>query len=215
MDTDAFRVAVNALADEAESQRRQIEVALRKDAVVPTRPPRAEVLIVAFQGMLPGSPMERFASAARNAAQSDKELASVARLVNAHEELCRTVMELRRIPPGILDAHCEAVIAARGRIEPPGYKLQATPPIYLGDGKCRTDQGIVQLQEAQGVVLQALIELGGAALKGALVERSGVGDAPRVLKSIKEKYPALNPYIRLPHGKGKGGYSTAILRCCS
>jgi len=82
---------------------------------------------------------------------------------------------------------------------------------YLGEGKCQVGvEAPFQLEESEASVLQALIELGGTAKKPALINRSGVDDAPRVLRRIRKNCPQLAPYITLPGGKGRGGYRTSI-----
>ena len=67
----------------------------------------------------------------------------------------------------------------------------------------------------QSTVLEGLIELGGAATKEGLFEKTGVRDAPRVLRQIREAHPTLAPHIKLPGGKGKGGYQTTIKRAAT
>lgn len=86
-----------------------------------------------------------------------------------------------------------------------------TPAVYLGDRKYQVgnDPPIV-LGDAEDTVLLALLESGGAANKDQLIAASGKNDAPRVLKTIKRKYPQLDPHITMAEGKGKGGYRTTV-----
>lgn len=82
---------------------------------------------------------------------------------------------------------------------------------YLGDGRYQVgDDAPLKLQESENHVLASLIDLGGSASKPELVLQTGKDDAPRVLRSIKEKYRRLAKFIFLPGGKGKGGYRTTI-----
>jgi hypothetical protein len=59
------------------------------------------------------------------------------------------------------------------------------------------------------MVVDALVTLRGAS-KPELIEKSGVGNAPRALKAICAKYSLLQPFISLPGKRGAGGYSTTI-----
>jgi hypothetical protein len=83
--------------------------------------------------------------------------------------------------------------------------------VYLGERRYRVaDEPPIILEEAEDHVLRSLIELGGAAKKDELVRQSGKDDAPRVLKTMREKHPALARHITLPGGRGRGGYRTSI-----
>ena len=66
---------------------------------------------------------------------------------------------------------------------------------------------VLELQEAS--VLQALVDLR-AAMTQQLIDESGYSDAVRVLGKLRNKFPALKPYIEFPGGRGKGGYKTTI-----
>lgn len=88
----------------------------------------------------------------------------------------------------------------------------ATPIAVLSDGrKLQIGEGPpFVIPNAADTVLRALIEAGGAASKDELVQTSGKGDAPRVLKGVCEKFPQLKQFIKLPGGKDRGGYRTTI-----
>lgn len=90
-----------------------------------------------------------------------------------------------------------------------------TPPevepiaVFLGGGKYKVDETMISLTGAQADVLQALVELQGASLD-ELRTHSGAPNPAIALKQICKSHPLLSPFISLPGGKGKGGYSTTI-----
>lgn len=81
--------------------------------------------------------------------------------------------------------------------------------LFHGDGLYTCGDNAIRLEGSQAYVLEALVELR-AATKDDLVRQSGVDDAPRVLRTIRKANDLLAPAIRLPGGKGKGGYATTI-----
>lgn len=86
---------------------------------------------------------------------------------------------------------------------------EAAEIMFLGGGRYQAGDEIIALDGNQASVLQALVELR-AATKDDLVRKSGVEDAPRVLRTIRKKHPQLAPAITLPGGKGRGGYRTTV-----
>ena len=81
---------------------------------------------------------------------------------------------------------------------------------YLGARRCQVGaEPEFMIDERESYVLQALVELR-VADKAALIKKSGVKTAPRVLKRICEKYAQLATYIVLPGKRGSGGYRTTI-----
>jgi len=86
------------------------------------------------------------------------------------------------------------------------------PVVYdRSDGKLRRDDRSIKLEAAEDCVIVALIELGGSATIDKLRDRSGIADAPRVLGRIVKKHSEfLGDTIKLPGGRGRGGYQTTI-----
>jgi hypothetical protein len=82
--------------------------------------------------------------------------------------------------------------------------------MLLGGGRILIDGEVMALTRNAANVIEALVELR-AAPKDELIRRSGVDDAPRVLRRIREKFPVLKPYLTMPGGPGKGGYRTTIV----
>jgi len=68
-----------------------------------------------------------------------------------------------------------------------------------------------RVTDSEANVLIAFIEAGGPLTKDELVNRSGQDDAVRILKRIQKNYPEFARYIRLPGGKGQGGYWAAVV----
>jgi hypothetical protein len=62
------------------------------------------------------------------------------------------------------------------------------------------------------MIVDALINHHGAAMKGQLTELTGVNDPGRCLKRTLDNpaYQALRPHVELPGKKGEGGYKTTI-----
>lgn len=83
-------------------------------------------------------------------------------------------------------------------------------PIFLGEGRYQIGRTTICLNGSQADALQALIELRGANFD-QLRKHGGVSNPSSLLKSICENQAHLAPYISLPGGKNKGGYSTTIL----
>lgn len=81
--------------------------------------------------------------------------------------------------------------------------------LFLGGGRYQVGDKVTVLTGAQADVLQALVELQGASLD-ELRTHSGAPNPAIALKQICKSYPLLSPFITLPGGKGKGGYSTTI-----
>jgi hypothetical protein len=82
---------------------------------------------------------------------------------------------------------------------------------FLHNRSCKVDNQVpIVLEESEVFVLKSLIQLGGAGNKSDLADQTGKEDSPRVLKNILTKHPMLKPYIKLPGGRGKGGYRTRI-----
>ena len=83
-------------------------------------------------------------------------------------------------------------------------------PVYFRrDGLCTSGKESIRLEDAEAIVVQALVELR-AATKDGLISHSGVEDAVAILRRIKTKHPMLARAIVFPGGRGKGGYSTTI-----
>lgn len=74
---------------------------------------------------------------------------------------------------------------------------------YLRDGQLFVENEPFRLTDPESNVLDA-IAVHGAMEKGDLENKSGRPDAVAILKRLREKYAALK--IRIPGGKGKGGY---------
>ena len=82
---------------------------------------------------------------------------------------------------------------------------------YLGDGRLQIGESApYRLLEPEMCVIEALVELR-AADERLLSEKSGVSDPSRVLRRLVDKFPSLQPFVRLPATKGRGGYSTTII----
>jgi hypothetical protein len=83
-------------------------------------------------------------------------------------------------------------------------------PIFLGEGRYQIGPTTLCLNGSQADALQGLIELRAANFE-QLRKYGGVSNPSSLLKSICENQALLAPYISLPGGKNKGGYSTTIL----
>lgn len=86
---------------------------------------------------------------------------------------------------------------------------ESATPVYLGDGKIEVGGKVISMHDSQSAVLESLIILR-SCTKQQLQDQSGNNDAVRVLGRLRKQFPALAPYIELPGGKGRGGYSTRI-----
>jgi HEAT repeat protein len=116
---------------------------------------------------------------------------------------------LRRITPDKYAAILLSESLSPGSVIRPSIVTMAR---YLGDGRCQVGADPeFRIEEKEAYVLEAIVELR-AADKKSLIERSGVADAPRILKRIREKYLKLAPHIVCPGRRGRGGYSTTIVR---
>jgi len=80
---------------------------------------------------------------------------------------------------------------------------------FFGKGHYRVGNKNLVLDGARACVLEALVELK-STTKDLLASRSGVADAPGTLRAIRAKFPDLAPFIHLPGGKSRGGYTTTI-----
>jgi hypothetical protein len=87
---------------------------------------------------------------------------------------------------------------------------ESSTPIFLGTGRYRVGVKVICLGGSQADALQALVELRAATFE-QLKKHSGASNPSVLLKSICENQALLAPYISLPGGKNKGGYSTTIL----
>ncbi len=81
--------------------------------------------------------------------------------------------------------------------------------LFHGDGLYSRGNEFARLDGAEAYVLQALVERR-AATKDDLARKSGVNNAPNILRRIKKKYPILAEAIGLPGARGRGGYTTSI-----
>jgi hypothetical protein len=67
----------------------------------------------------------------------------------------------------------------------------------------------VIVNESSDTVLQAFLEENNMDYP-RLIEKAGFDKAPRILSELPKKFPQFAPAIRLPKGKGKGGYHVKI-----
>ncbi|HJN11127.1 MAG TPA: hypothetical protein QF564_20735 [Pirellulaceae bacterium] len=110
------------------------------------------------------------------------------------------------IPPRELaEFSVAAAMLIADQIEP----LEGVECVYLGDGKIRAGELQLSFSGQEHYVIEALVK-SGSATKAELQSHSGVEDAVKVLKRIRDKHPQLAPHITFPGGKGKGGYRTTI-----
>lgn len=79
--------------------------------------------------------------------------------------------------------------------------------VWLGNGVVRVGDKPVALEPQEATVLQALIELGGAAIRPNLESKAGIKDVAEIMKKLKTRFP---DYVTLPGGRGRGGYTTTI-----
>ena len=79
---------------------------------------------------------------------------------------------------------------------------------YLGHGRYKVGDQFICLTGNQADVLEMLVELRAATL--AQLAGNGVSNPSAVLTSVCNNHRLLAPFIKLPGGKGKGGYSTTI-----
>lgn len=73
----------------------------------------------------------------------------------------------------------------------------------------RFGENYLRLTPNEELVLTALCEKSAATLS-ELRKDSGDSHADRTLKQLVKKYPALQPFIKIPGGNNRGGYSTSI-----
>lgn len=74
----------------------------------------------------------------------------------------------------------------------------------------RTGGNCITLSPNEEYVLTALVTRGAMSLS-ALRKDSGDEHADRTLKNLRDKHKTLKPYIKMPGGNNRGGYSTLIL----
>ncbi len=91
----------------------------------------------------------------------------------------------------------------------PSREKPDAPPLFKGKGLYIRGDDAVRLDGAEAIVMETLVKLR-AATKPQLEQNSGVDDAVRILRAIKNKYRWLAPYIILPGTKGRGGYRTTV-----
>jgi hypothetical protein len=100
-----------------------------------------------------------------------------------------------------------------------------TPVVIISLGGCQYAVAgqTYRVTDAENAVLQAFLPAAGAQLgdstgtvalsQGDLIDKTGWNHAPKVLKKLLSKYNrAFAPAIRLPGGKGQGGYTVGIKR---
>jgi hypothetical protein len=114
-------------------------------------------------------------------------------------------------PPPRVDTVPEA--GSPLRQAPPVAKPPAvgSVPVYEGGVVLSVDGPPIRLQNAEAEVLEALIDKRAATLT-ELRRLSGHEDVSGILSRIRDRHPALAPFITLPGGKGRGGYTTTIVR---
>jgi hypothetical protein len=103
-----------------------------------------------------------------------------------------------------------ALLSRRSRAKP---REDSRRSIVLVNGRTYRIRSKSQcVTDREDCVLRAFLENGGALDQPRLIEKSGVGDAPRVLKRLCRRYGGIfKPAIRLPGGKkGAGGYHVNI-----
>ena len=84
-------------------------------------------------------------------------------------------------------------------------------PTLLDDGIVRVGANHLRLDQSEAAVLSDLVKMQSANLPD-LKLATGNDYPARVLKTLRKKYNGvLSPFIRLPGGKGRGGYSTTIV----
>jgi len=81
--------------------------------------------------------------------------------------------------------------------------------VWLGGGRVRIGDETIALEFAESTVLEALVQKG-AATRPDLEKASGVDDVKNIMKKLKKRFP---DHIKLPGGRGKGGYRTTIKPC--
>ena len=79
--------------------------------------------------------------------------------------------------------------------------------VWLGKGVVRIGDEPVALEYQEATVLQALIQLGGAATRPDLEKKASVKDVAEIMKKLETRFPG---YITLPGRRGRGGYGTTI-----
>ena len=106
----------------------------------------------------------------------------------------------------------EEVADLQERIRRERAKLLREPvkprAIWRGNGVVAIDGKPVALEPQEATVLQALIELGGAAKRPDLEKRARYKDVAAIMKKLSKRFP---DYITCPGGRGRGGYSTTIV----
>ncbi|HUE72073.1 MAG TPA: hypothetical protein VMP01_14400 [Pirellulaceae bacterium] len=86
--------------------------------------------------------------------------------------------------------------------------------VYLGDGKIQIGDETIVITEVQAEVLEGLLSAKGKACnKKELRKLSGVPFAERRLAEMVKANPVLerDGLVKLPKGRGKGGYRTTIV----
>ncbi|MHB1038399.1 MAG: hypothetical protein ACYC35_28330 [Pirellulales bacterium] len=106
-----------------------------------------------------------------------------------------------------------ATITAAGVLAKTTLAANLPPPapaLHSG-GRLQIGDEFFCLDEQEEAVLVYLVDHHAAQIS-ELRRGANVDQPDRVLKTLREKYPKLEPYIRLAVKKGKGGYGTTIRR---
>jgi hypothetical protein len=89
--------------------------------------------------------------------------------------------------------------------------LALRPAVYLGDGRVQIgDDPVIALTRKQGLVIQALLLVGGGCSNDALAHLSACGSAYKIVDRILADHPELSLYLFRADGKGNGGIRTTI-----
>ena len=122
------------------------------------------------------------------------------RLANAFETAhTAELLDVYWLPGGDADL----LLSDKGR----AAMAEESTAVWLGMGRVRVDGKPVALELQEATVLQALVEMGGAATRPDLEKKSGVKDVAEVMRRLKDRFP---DSISLPGKRGQGGYSTTI-----
>jgi len=94
--------------------------------------------------------------------------------------------------------------AARKHAKPDGT------PRYLGNGQIKCGYDTFDLEANQVAVLEALLDNGAMTLD-KLRRTTLIEEPHKIIKTLQEGFPQLEPYLKRPGGRGRGGYRTTII----
>jgi hypothetical protein len=116
--------------------------------------------------------------------------------------------QLDNITPEMLEAEVVVACELLEEGKQSGGEVDDGVPVYRGEGLYQVGNESIRLTGSQADVLETLVKLHAASMEQ--LQRSGCENPSAVLASIQKVHKLLAPFIKMPGGKNKGGYSTTI-----